>query len=190
MDCSDLAASIVGFDCDTKTGAGTSGKVWLINYADVDKASSTISDNVISALVLKANKYAYTAVTTDGNAVVGTATPNVGTYVTTVTHAVQMRLFIKDEDTKAAINQLLNARVVAVVENKDDNNPETHFECYGFENGLKVSEGTISTEMSDGVVFDLTLSSTDNSTESSIAKSVFITDIATTKTMLDSLVQA
>lgn len=188
MDCSDIISNIVGFDCKKKTAAGTSGKVYLINYADVDKASSIVVDNVVSQLVLKSGKYAYSAETADGNAVVGTATPNVGTYVTTVTHAVQMRLFIKDEATKAAVNRMLNARVVAIVENKDTNNPETHWEVYGYENGMKVSEGTITTEMTDGVVFDLTLSSTDNSTESSIAKSVWNTDTKTTEAMIEALV--
>ena len=86
----------------------------LINHSDVDKVASTITDNVISELVLKNGKKGF-VFTSIGRSMNDTGVSlNVGTYRNTLIHTAMLRIFTKNGDSKKFVNQFIaGARVIA-----------------------------------------------------------------------------
>ena len=114
---------------------------------------------------------------------------SVGTYRNTLIHTAMLRIFTKNEDSKKFVNQFIaGARVIAVFKNKEEGKDgDVKYEAYGWDNGLEISELTNTVAMTDTIVYDLQLASTDAAQEGSLPKSVFDTDLATTEAMLASL---
>jgi len=188
MDCSKITKGLAAFNCGKPPIGGTNGRVILLNYADVDRQLSQVAENVITEIILKGNAHGYVYESKD-NSTVGTTTLNKGTYFGNFQHDLALKLLSKSEESKAFFNSLNGARVIAIVENKNMGNDagSTKYEVYGWDAGLELNAGTGTTEMADGVVYDLTLGSSDNSKEGSLPKSFFTTDLATTETALTSL---
>jgi len=187
MDCAKIAAGLAAAECGKMATSGTGTKVVLMNYDDIDKASSTVSSGVCTSLVLAANKLAYLFESID-KATTGEATFAKGTYIDSYDHAVTLRIFIKDQTSKNFINSLTNARVVAIVENRATGaSGNTKYEVYGWDSGLKLSENAFTTDFADNVVFTAKLASDDNSKEGQLPLSYFITDLSTTETALSGL---
>ena len=187
MDCAKIAAGLTASECGKMATAGTGTKVVLMNYDDIDKASSTVSSGVCTSLVLAAEKLAYLFESID-KATTGEATFAKGTYIDSYDHAVTLRIFIKDQTSKNFINSLTNARVVAIVENRATGaSGNTKYEVYGWDSGLKLSENAFTTDFADNVVFTAKLASDDNSKEGQLPLSYFISDLAGTETALAGL---
>ena len=187
MDCAKIAAGLTASECGKMATAGTGTKVVLMNYDDIDKASSTVSSGVCTSLVLAAEKLAYLFESID-KATTGEATFAKGTYIDSYDHAVTLRIFIKDQSSKNFINSLTNARVVAIVENRATGaSGNTKYEVYGWDSGLKLSENAFTTDFADNVVFTAKLASDDNSKEGQLPLSYFISDLAGTETALAGL---
>ena len=125
------------------------------------------------------------------NAVVGDTPATVGTYVTTFQHTLTVRIFKKSEAAKKFVNQLSTARVVAIVENNErGENGEVKYEVYGWYSGLTLTELTGSTEMTDGVAYQIGLGSSSVAQEKTIPLSFFNTDEATTDAAVNALLSA
>lgn len=173
--------------CGKPAIAGTTARVILLSYSDVDKSKSVVTDNVISSLILKAGATGY-EVDSLPNATVGSDTINAGTYLKTHQHNVVVRIFKKSEAAKKFVNGLANARVIAIVENNDTgDNGDTKYEVYGWDSGLELTEITVTTEMTDGVAYQVTLANGTIAQEGSLPMSLFNTDEATTDLMVDGL---
>lgn len=173
--------------CGKPAIAGTTARVILLSYSDVDKSKSVVTDNVISSLILKAGATGY-EVDSLPNATVGSDTINAGTYLKTHQHNVVVRIFKKSEAAKKFVNGLTNARVIAIVENNDTgDNGDTKYEVYGWDSGLELTEITVTTEMTDGVAYQVTLANGTIAQEGSLPMSLFNTDEATTDLMVDGL---
>lgn len=187
LDCSKIKTGFTMEECGTPALAGTAPRVLLVSYTDVNKALSTITDSVISVLVLKAGAKAY-EVDSLPNATVGEDTVNVGTYNRTHQHNLTVRIFKKSEAAKKFVNGLTSSRVVAIVENNDrGDNGDTKYEVYGWDSGLELNDLTVSTEMADGVAYLFTLGSGTVAQEGSLPKSFFNTDEATTDAAVEAL---
>ena len=99
-----------------------------------------------------------------------------------------VRIFKKSEAAKKFVNGLTNARVIAIVENNDTgDNGDTKYEVYGWDSGLELTEITVTTEMTDGVAYQVTLANGTIAQEGSLPMSLFNTDEATTDLMVDGL---
>ena len=187
LDCSKIKTGFINQECGKPAIAGTAARVILISYSDVDKPKSVVSDNVISSLILKAGATGY-EVDSLPNATVGSDTINAGTYLKTHQHNVVVRIFKKSEAAKKFVNGLTNARVIAIVENNDTGNKgDTKYEVYGWDSGLELTEIAVTTEMTDGVAYQVTLANGTIAQEGSLPMSLFITDEATTDLMVDGL---
>lgn len=188
ISCGNIKTSVIAAACGKAVSGGTEAKVYLVNYADVDKANSTKDPNnsqVINVLDLVDGKRLY-GFTSKAKATVGTATFNRGTYFDNFDHSVQIRAFARNQETKDFLNNLVGARVMVIVENVDDgaytigadgqvvDDPDQSTKCelYGWDSGLTVSEMPWSTEISDGVVFSVTLASDDNNKEGALPKTI------------------
>lgn len=190
MNCLNIGANLIAANCDNPAVAGTGKRVVLLNYDDVDRALSVEANNVISSIVMKATKKGYKFESL-GDSTLGESSLNKGTYFNTWKHDLTLRIFAKTEPAKDFANKLAGSKVIAIVENNEIGaSGELKYEVYGFESGLELSEATASTDMGDKVVYQLKLSSNDKSTESSLPKSYFKTDLATTETALNSLIAA
>lgn len=173
--------------CGKPAIAGTTARVILLSYSDADKSKSVVTDNVISSLILKAGATGY-EVDSLPNATVGSDTINAGTYLKTHQHNVVVRIFKKSEAAKKFVNGLTNARVIAIVENNDTgDNGDTKYEVYGWDSGLELTEITVTTEMTDGVAYQVTLANGTIAQEGSLPMSLFNKDEATTDLMVDGL---
>ena len=173
--------------CGKPAIAGTTARVILLSYSDVDKSKSVVTDNVISSLILKAGATGY-EVDSLPNATVGSDTINAGTYLKTHQHNVVVRIFKKSEAAKKFVNGLTNARVIAIVENNDTgDNGDTKYEVYGWDSGLELTEITVTTEMTDGVAYQVTLANGTIAQEGSLPMSLFNTDEKTTDLMVEGL---
>lgn len=187
LDCSKIKTGFTNQVCGKPAIAGTTARVILISYSDVDKSKSVVSDNVISSLILKAGATGY-EVDSLPNATVGSDTINAGTYLKTHQHNVVVRIFKKSEAAKKFVNGLTNARVIAIVENNNTgDNGDTKYEVYGWDSGLELTEITVTTEMTDGVAYQVTLANGTIAQEGSLPMSLFNTDEKTTDLMVDGL---
>jgi hypothetical protein len=189
-DCSKITAGLLAASCGKQAVAGTNPRVILLNYADVDRTLSVESGGLITSIVLQANAKGYEFTSLD-NSAVGTATYNKGTYFGNFQHDLALRVFSKSESAKLFINSLNGARVVAIVENKEagDGGSVKH-EAYGWDAGLELNEATGTTELADGVVYELTIGSGETSKEGTLPKSVYAESLSATETMLTALLGA
>ena len=187
LDCSKIKTGFTNQVCGKQAIAGTTARVILLSYSDADKSKSVVTDNVISSLILKAGATGY-EVDSLPNATVGSDTINAGTYLKTHQHNVVVRIFKKSEAAKKFVNGLTNARVIAIVENNDTgDNGDTKYEVYGWDSGLELTEITVTTEMTDGVAYQVTLANGTIAQEGSLPMSLFNTDEKTTDLMVDGL---
>lgn len=187
LDCSKIKTGFTNQVCGNPAIAGTTARVILLSYSDVDKSKSVVTDNVISSLILKTGATGY-EVDSLPNATVGSDTINAGTYLKTHQHNVVVRIFKKSEAAKKFVNGLTNARVIAIVENNDTgDNGDTKYEVYGWDSGLELTEITVTTEMTDGVAYQVTLANGTIAQEGSLPRSLFDTDEATTDLMVNGL---
>lgn len=187
LDCSKIKTGFINQVCGKPAIAGTTARVILLSYSDVDKSKSAVTDNVISSLILKAGATGY-EVDSLPNATVGSDTINAGTYLKTHQHNVVVRIFKKSEAAKKFVNGLTNARVIAIVENNDTgDNGDTKYEVYGWDSGLELTEITVTTEMTDGVAYQVTLANGTIAQEGSLPMSLFNTDEKTTDLMVEGL---
>ena len=187
LDCSKIKTGFTNQVCGKPAIAGTTARVILLSYSDVDKSKSVVTDNVISSLILKAGATGY-EVDSLPNATVGSDTINAGTYLKTHQHNVVVRIFKKSEAAKKFVNGLTNARVIAIVENNDTgDNGDTKYEVYGWDSGLELTEITVTTEMTDGVAYQVTLANGTIAQEGSLPMSLFNTDEKTTDLMVGGL---
>lgn len=187
LDCSKIKTGFTNQVCGKPAIAGTTARVILLSYSDVDKSKSVVTDNVISSLILKAGAIGY-EVDSLPNATVGSDTINAGTYLKTHQHNVVVRIFKKSEAAKKFVNGLTNARVIAIVENNDTgDNGDTKYEVYGWDSGLELTEITVTTEMTDGVAYQVTLANGTIAQEGSLPMSLFNTDEKTTDLMVEGL---
>lgn len=187
LDCSKIKTGFTNQVCGKPAIAGTTARVILLSYSDVDKSKSVVTNNVISSLILKAGATGY-EVDSLPNATVGSDTINAGTYLKTHQHNVVVRIFKKSEAAKKFVNGLTNARVIAIVENNDTGDSgDTKYEVYGWDSGLELTEITVTTEMTDGVAYQVTLANGTIAQEGSLPMSLFDTDEKTTDLMVNGL---
>lgn len=189
-DCSKITSGLVAANCLASATPGIGTNIYLINQADIDLTTSVVTSNVITSLVLETGKYGYLFQSLDESAT-GEASLAKGKFFSKVQHDLTIRIFVKTELAKAFINSLITARIVAIVENKESGNAgDTKYEAYGWNAGLVLTDLKQIAEMTDGVVYEVKLGSSDTSKENSLPKSVFKTDLATTETMLEALIQS
>lgn len=180
MDCGSITKGFVIDSCAQALPIGGTGtRIMLLNYADVDKENSTVKDGVVSNIALKSGKKGYLYETLE-NANEASATFSKGTYVSTYDHSVTLRCFVRSTDAKEFVNQMKDARLIAVVENREQD--ENHFEVYGWDSGLKLTENTYGTTLTDNVALAPVLSTDDTSKETKLPLTFFTTSGAATET--------
>lgn len=187
--CDTLIAKAITISCDLVAGVEANG--WIVNRDDVDFASSTISDNKVTSLVLKTGKKAYAVAQPPKAPFTGTTTAlEEGTYANTFTHNVGLVVLDNSPEVcKDIIDPLANGKFVVILENKFKDIAGTtgqEFQLYGWLQGLSataIDNDKYSEDTEGGWAITLTETKSPKS-----AMFVFDTDYATTKAMIEALV--
>lgn len=199
-DCSKLTAGLVGANCSKPAIVGNGPVVLFGNFNDVNKADSVVTNNVISSIaMLNATKFFKFEGLEDSI----DANPSLkkGKYFSYWNHQLIIRVFIKTEAAKAFINALNTSRTIAIIQNKETGITSTtagepavttvtgctKYEAYGWDAGLSLNDAKEIAGFTDGVVYELTFGSSDTSLETSLPKSVFVTDEDATDTLIAGL---
>lgn len=187
--CGQISANLTMAKCGLSTPA-VKGVIRLINFDSIDHDGSTLTDGVLSAIVLKdeANK-GYKWETLDKGVEVNTPLVT-GTYGNMFEHNLVFRVFDKTQEIKDQINALSQGRVVAIVENRSNANPETHFEVYGWDSGLVMTALDAPSTDGDGVIYTVTLNSDETSREKQLPLSFFAESLTATEAALEALITA
>lgn len=202
MQCGTLSKNLIAAACNKMAASGADKNIYLVNYADVDRANTKVVDNVIQELVLNDGAKLYKLIT-QAKATTGSSTFSRGTYYDSFDHSVTLRILSKNQPTKDFVNNLIGVRAMIIVENIEDGaykvgadgqiTPDatvaTKYELYGWDSGLSLSEMPFSTEYTDGVVYTATMASPEDSKEGGLPKSVLYGGgVAATKAALDAMV--
>ena len=175
-------------DCVNPPIAGIETQVVLINRADIDFAATTFDPNnslLITNLELQAGKTGYLF---EGIKQVNfknfDAVPS-DTTLTKFTHGFTGTIYDLSVEGKQGVQELANATVIAVVENKwKGTDSADAFEILGFGSGLFLSSGTQNSNENEGA-FLLTISTLDIALEPTVPHTLLETDYATTKAAFD-----
>lgn len=187
--CTSIVEGVVAYQCCAPAIGGAFGDITLINFSDIDKDASIVTDNIITELVLKAgDRKAYRFDFLD-NTPIGTPTYQKGTYIGYWQHDVAMRFLVKSEAVKKFHNDMMCGRVIAIVHNKERGiDEDMSYEVYGWDSGLELNESTGTTEMADGVVYETTIGSGEASKEKSLPKTLNYGSETLTEQAIESLV--
>jgi len=188
-DCSKIAAGLAAAACNTVAVPGTASRVILLNYTDIDRTAITETANVVSAINTLGATVGF-AFESLPDATVGSFALAVGTYINQFDHTIDGRVFAKSEAAKVFVNGLKNARVVAIVENIYFNAGDTtpvKYEIYGLNSGLEATEITGDTTNPDQTVYTFKLASTEMAKEGSLPKTLFVTSVSATDTLVAGL---
>lgn len=184
--CANISKNLVLNQCAAGVAA-IEPELILINFDDIDRASSVVDGNVISELVLLNAKKGY-KYSSAKNAMEADSPLVKGTYRNAFDHKVVARVFDKTQDIKDELMKLKEGKVVAIVKNVDKRNEATRYEVYGWENGLEMGDLQAPSTDADGVIYNITLQSGDNAKESQLPMSLYAGTLTATETMVAGLV--
>jgi len=186
LNCEEKLASAIQRDCDNKPQGGIEVNVLLINWDDIDRATSTLdatNDLLITNLA--------TASGTQGYMVEGIKQAQ-GAMFELVKKEESFDMYRHNfmgvvlnpsvANKKSLANIASGGRYVAVVEKKWKGASDADaFEVLGWDSGLVISEMAWNTKESDGII-KFALASEDGFEEPEMTRNVLETDYATTKT--------
>jgi len=188
--CDDLTADIL-YDCDNPPSGGANDRLILFNYDDINgNVTVDASNNILfTDITLASGKRGYVFEGLNNSNEPRSAMVK-GRYVNGYDHEVIFKVFKNSPDAKAQLQKLDGAKVVALVQNNhkgEDGNAA--FEIYGYETGLRLQE--LERVIADAELqgaYNVTIRNDEVSRPSTLPHTLWDTDFATTKAIVDSLI--
>lgn len=191
MSCGSISAG-VSLDCNHKLVGGAYATIYLANKEDIDFDSITYNVSnglIVEDIAMKAGKFFWPF---EGK--LSSTEPAwrsvKGKYDTTFEHEVKFRLFDITGATLKQVQQMAQGDLVAIVRNNFDGTTtgNTRYDILGLGGGLKceLAERVYNSADDNGAI-TVTLKTQEYARESGPAHRLFITDGATTETLLASL---
>lgn len=188
--CDNLNDDIL-YDCDNPPSGGANDRLILFNFDDIN-GNVTIDGNnslLFTNITLASGKRGYVFEGLNNSNEPRSAMVK-GRYVNGYDHEVIFKVFKNSPDAKAQLKRLDGAKVVALVQNNhkgEDGNAA--FEIYGYETGLRLQEleRVIADAETQGA-YNVVIRNDEVSRPSSLPQTLFDTDFATTKALVDSLI--
>ncbi len=172
-------------NCNAPISGGTGTRMILFNFDDKDTATVT-ADGTISALTLANPGFEY-----EGQKLSHHPSYEMvkKPFTNVFKHQVEFLVFNFTQTMKANLQKMSKGKIVAVVENNYQGTAgETAFEVYGYNTGLFVEEMKRDANDTDNQgAFVIKLSSDEAALESVLPQALFLTDYATSKAIVDSL---
>lgn len=173
-------------NCDMLPVGGVKSLMRLINIEDIDTITyDSTNPLIITAITLKEGKKAFKyEVFKRGHKPRFTKVN--GDFGDRYKHEIDSSIQVWDNVTKAQVEGLNSASVVAINENLQ-NTGDARIEVYGLESGLSVADGAVRNLNENDGVYTYTLASDDLSLEPHIPRSFWATSYAATQTALAAL---
>lgn len=190
--CDNLNADIL-IDCDNPPSGGANDRLILFNFDDintnatvtVDPSNSLLFTNIVLASGIRG--YVFEGL---NNSNEPRAALVKGRYVNGYDHEVIFKVFLNSPAAKLQLNKLDGAKVVALIQNNhkgEDGNAA--FEIYGYETGLRLQElARVVADAETQGAYNITIRNDEVSRPSSLPQTLWDTDFATTKAIVDSLI--
>ena len=195
--CGRVSGNIVGADCSDIIQPGVESEAYIINLADIDRATSTVdSDGMITNIAITTVGAAAYLVQTLERGLRGEVALVKGTYVSSYDHKVGIKIFDNSPLIKKGIDNLEKGKYCIILKNKylksSAVSPElvgqTVYEAYGWTQGLQAMEITRATddnELKSG--YNIVMGTMEGEQETFLPRIVFKTSLAATEAMLVAL---
>lgn len=171
-------------DCTNPLRAGTMPRLFLFNYEDVTAVTeSSSTPNLLTALTLASNTvgYVFEGFKQDVKPTQEIIAPSNG--LNQFKHSVNFLVYNIDQLQKNNIQRLAKGKFIAVVENKGKTS--NSFEVYGLGSGLEIVPGVARDSFANGGGYLITLATSDVEFETKLPQTIFSTDYATTKALIE-----
>lgn len=111
-------------------------------------------------------------------------------YTTPYDHEIRFKVFVNSPEVKDQLERLPNKKVVAIVQyNYKGTNGNAAFEVYGADVGLELQENeSLPADVELGGAYDMLLRNSEFARPGTLPHTIFNTDFAATKAIVDSLV--
>lgn len=183
-----LIAAGIDVDCVNPMVSGVNDRLILINKDDIVSFTYAADKENITAITLATGKTGY-AFQGKNDSVEPKTELLKSRFSTNQNHEVIFRAFDNSIAVKKTINQLMNGKYVAVVQNNHVNaSGDSAFEIYGEIGGLEIAESNrMPADVESEASWYLALRTPERSKEPRVPASFWDTDFATTKTAVDNL---
>jgi hypothetical protein len=171
-------------DCDNPLKSGTQPRLFLINYDDlVSTTASTTTPNLLTAMTFASNTVAHVfeGYKQDVKPIQESIAPGNGS--NQWKHSLGFLIYEIDQIQKNNIQRLAKGRFIAIVENKGKN--DDSFEVYGLGSGMEFVAGVARDSYANGGGYLIQLATPDEEFEPLLPKTIFTTDYATTKALVE-----
>ena len=186
--CAKISADVL-LDCDNPMLGGANDRLILVNKDDIASVTYNMTNPLIVENITLATGMEGYEYQGKNNSVEPRSALVKLRYAEVYEHEVIFKVFVNDADTKKQLELMRQSRLIAVIENnhKGDGG-DAAFEVYGLESGLELveMERVVADTETQGA-YNLVLRSSENSRESHLPNTYFITDYATTKTDVETL---
>jgi len=188
--CDNLNADIL-YDCDNPPTGGANDRLILFNFDDINGNVTVDGSNPLLftdiTLASGVRGYVFEGL---NNSNEPRAALVKGRYVNGYDHEVIFKVFKNSPDAKAQLKRLDGAKVVALVQNNHKGaSGNAAFEIYGYETGLRLQElERVIADAENQGAYTVTIRNDEVSRPSSLPHTLFDTDFATTKALVDSLI--
>lgn len=188
--CGKINASIA-YDCTNPPTGGANDRLILMNFDDWGNCS--IGYNITNPLIIESITPASGIVAYEYEGHNNSVEPRLalvkGRYVDGYDHEVKFKVFSNAPTVKAQLQKLGQSKVVAIVQNNHKGaNGDSAFEVYGSQTGLELQElERIIADAETQGAFNLLIKNDEVSRPSNLPNTVFLTDFATSKAIVDGL---
>jgi len=188
--CGDITEDL-GFNCPNPLQAGTNDELTVINWTDWEDAvlvKNGSNPNIIEDIQLPSGATAFTY-TGKNNSNAPKMELIKSQFNENYNHEINFKIFQIDAAAKKQLELLDKGRVVCIVNNKHKGaSGDTAFEIFGGDAGMITSQNLREgNNIELGGAFDVILKSDELSLEPFLPKTLFKTDFATTKAIVQSL---
>lgn len=170
--------------CTDPLKSGTEPRLYLFNYQDVVTVTeSTSTPNLLTAFTLASNTVAHVfeGYKQDVKPTQEVIAPSNG--ANQFKHSLGFVVYEITQLQKNNLQRLAKGRFIAVVENKGKESEA--FEVYGLGSGLEIVPGVARDSYANGGGYIIQLATPENEFEPMLPQTIFATDYATTKALLD-----
>lgn len=171
-------------DCNNPLKTGTQPRLFLMNYDDLlSVTTSTSTPNLLTALTFATNtvSYLFEGYKQDVKPTQEVIAPSNGQ--NQFKHNLNFLVYEISQLQKNNLQRLAKGRFIAIVENKGKD--ANAFEVYGLNSGLELVPGVVRDPLANGGGYLISLATMENEFEPLLPQTLFSTDYATTKALVE-----
>jgi hypothetical protein len=170
-------------DCDNPLKSGTRPRLFLMNFDDLLSPTAGTTPNLLTALTFATNTVSFLFEGYKQDVKPTQEVVNPGNGPNQFKHNLNFLIYEITQVQKNNIQRLAKGNVIAIVENKGKN--ADSFEVYGLNSGLEIVPGVVRDPLANGGGYILSLATPEGEFEPLLPQTLFTTDYATTKALVE-----